>query len=81
MLLPSTVFVGAVNDIVPTAKVPGGMRSQQADVGRLVLSTPHTCAVKPVLLAETTSTPVRVYPSSFEPVVNGCETCLLPPVV
>ena len=63
---------------MPTAKVTGGVRSVQVDVGKRVPeSTPHTCAVKPVLLAETTSTPVRVYPSSLEPVVNLCEYALL----
>ena len=72
------VSAGAVKDIVPTAKVPGAVRSVQVDVGfRVSESTPHTCAVKPVLLAETTSTPVRVYPSSFEPVVNLCDHALL----
>ena len=70
----SRVSAGAVKDIVPTAKGTGGVRSVQVDVGSRSESTPHTFAVKPVLLAETTSTPVRVYPSSFEPVSNLCET-------
>ena len=34
----------------------------------------HTFAVKLLLLAETMSTPVTVYPSSFVPVVNACAT-------
>ena len=71
------VSAGSVKDIVPTEKLPGTVRSQQVDVGTPLVLVPHTCAVKSVLLAETMSTPVRVYPSSFEPVVNPWPTFLL----
>ena len=68
----STVFGGAVNDTAPTAKVPSGVRFVQVEVGRPLVSAPHTCAVKAVLPAEATSTPVRVYPDAFEPVPKPC---------
>ena len=50
------------------------MRSVQVVVGNPSAATPHTFAVKPVLVAEGTarSTPVRVYPDVSEPVVNLC---------
>ena len=75
MSCTSAVVAGAVNDIVPTAKVPGAVRAVQSDddVGYPVpVAVSHTCTVKPVVLAETTSTPVRVYPDAFEPVVKLC---------
>ena len=54
----------------------------QVDVGTPVsVSAPHTCAVKAVLLAEATSTPLRVYPDAFEPVVKFCENALYSPHV
>ena len=68
----SVVSTRGVKDIVPTAKLRGGVRGVQVDVGSPLLLVPHTFAVKPVLLAETTSTPVRMYPDGFEPVVNTC---------
>ena len=66
-----------MNDTAPTGKAPestGAVSDVQSDVSAPPLSVPHTCTVKPVLLAEATSTPVRVYPSAFEPVVKACET-------
>ena len=72
----SVVSAGSVKDIIPTAKMPGAVRSVQVDVGTPVVLVPHTFAMKPVLLAETMSTPVRVYPPPFEPVVNSWATCL-----
>ena len=66
------VSAGAVKDIVPTAKLSGAVRAVHFAESE---SPSHNCALKPVLLAETMSTPVRVYPSSFEPVSNSCPTC------
>ena len=73
MPFDSVIFGGALNDIVPAAKLPGGVRSVQVDVGLLLLATPHTFAVKEWVPPETTSTPVRMYPASFEPARNLCE--------
>ena len=74
------VFAGAVTDTVPSAKLSGTVRSVHVVVGNPLASVSHNCAVKPVLVAEsvvlvaeTMSTPVRVYPASFEPVVNPCD--------
>ena len=65
---------------VRSVKVSGTVRSVHVVVGNPELSVSHNCAVKPmlvaesmVLVAETMSTPVRVYPDAFEPVVNPCD--------
>ena len=76
MSFTSVVFAGAVKAFVPTAMLPGAVSAVQVDVGSPLESVPHTCAVKPVVLAESTSTPVRVYPDAFEPVVNPCAIAL-----
>ena len=68
----SVASASAVKDSVPAAKVPGGVRSVQTDVGYPLESTSHTFAPKLLVPSETMSTPVRVYPA-FEPVVNLCE--------
>ena len=69
----SVVPAGTVYDIVPSANMLGGVSSVQVDVGPPLVSVSHNSIVKAVVVAETMSTPVRMYPDGFEPVVNLCE--------